>query len=95
MLVGADLITVGHTSAENKLRVGTIVLSARAIGLLRGVRGLESQQEGLNHVVAIRVRREIKDVLGHLSTDGEDLLMEAGGFATKDLDKGLDSARSV
>ena len=46
-------------------------------------------------MVAIRVRREIKDVLGHLSTDGEDLLMEAGGFATKDLDKGLDSARSV
>jgi len=63
VLVRADLITVIHASLEDELCVGSKVLSPWAVGLLRRVRSFESQQKGLDHVVAIWVRGQVKDIL--------------------------------
>ena len=95
MLVRADLVTVGHAGGEDELRIRGEVLRARVIGLLWRIRGLESQQELLDDVVAVRMRRQIEDVLGHLSTHRKDLLVEGVGVLPEHLDEDLDSARTV
>ena len=95
VLVRADLVAVGHACSIDELRVGSICLSALLISILRPVRCLEGQKEGLDHMVAIWVRRQVKDVLGHLSSDHQDLLVASLWRAAKHLDESLDRSCAV
>lgn len=95
MLIRANLITVGHAGTKDELRVCSIILSTCTVSLLWSIRCLESQKESLDHMVAIRVRGEVEDVLRHLGSDGQDLLMVAVWLAAENLDKCLNSARSM
>ena len=63
MLVRTDLVTVGHASSEDELRVLGESLRACNVSLFWLVRCLESQEEFLDCMVAIRVRRKVEDVL--------------------------------
>ena len=68
VLVRADLVTVGHAGTEDELRVRGKGLCPGTVTLLGLVRRFERKQEGLDHMVTIRVRRQVEDVLGHLCT---------------------------
>ena len=95
VLVGADLVTVGHACPEDELCIGCICLRSWAVGLLGLLRSFEGQEEGLNDMVAIWVCRELEDVVGHLGADGKDLIVEGRGLVTEHLDEGLDDTSAM
>ena len=95
VLVRANLVTVGHAGSIDELGVGSVGLGTLLIRLFWLVRGLESEQEGLDDMVAIWVGRQVKDVLRHLSSEHENLLMEGCRVLTQYFDKGLNGASSV
>lgn len=95
VLVGANLVTVGHAGAENELRVGGIGLGSCLVGLFWRVRSFEGEQEGLDHMIAIWVRRKIEDVLGHLGSQGQNFVVEILWVLAHHLNQGLDSAGSM
>lgn len=73
MLVRPNLITVRHASVEDELCVGSIILCASSISLLRPVGSLEGQQESLDDMISIGMGRHLKDILSHFDSDGKDL----------------------
>ena len=46
-------------------------------------------------MVAVRVRGEVEDALGHLGADGQDLAMKRGGLRAEHLHERLNAARPV
>ena len=49
----------------------------------------------MDDVVTIRVRREAKNILRHLGTHSQDLLVKSVGVLSENLDKNLHGARSM
>ena len=92
VLVRSDLIAISHTSLVDELSVGSVGLGTWAVALLRLVRRFESQQEGLDHVVTIRVSRQVKDILRHLRSYSQDLVVQGLGSLAQHFDQGLDSS---
>lgn len=68
MLVGADLIAVGHACFENELGVVCEGFSTWRVKLLGGLRRLKGQEESLDYMISIWVGRKVKNVLGHLGS---------------------------
>ena len=95
MFVRADLVTVGHTSLEDELSVSSIGSGALLVWLFGDFRGLESEKEGLNDMVAVGVSAQIEDVLGHLRAKREDFLVKSIGLVAKDSDQGLNGSGSM
>ena len=95
MLVRSDLIAISHASLVDELGVGSEGLRTWAVALLRLVRRFESQQEGLDHVVAIRVGRQVKDILRHFGSNCQDLVVQGLGSLAQHFDQGLDCSSTV
>ena len=55
VLVGADLVTVGHACPKDELCISCICLRSWAVGLLGLLRSFEGQKEGLYDMVAVGV----------------------------------------
>ena len=95
VLVRTNLITIRHAGLIDKLSEGSIVLRSRAVFLLRRVRSFESQQESLDHMIAIRVSGQVKDILRHLCADREDLLLKHSGLLAEHFDQCLHDSGAV
>lgn len=74
MFVRADLLAVLHARFKDELRVGRSLSSALNVLIRWLLRRLERIQERLDDMVAVDVRRELKDILiefqNHLSAVG-------------------------
>ena len=95
VLVGTNLVAVGHTRTVDELGVVGVLLRSWVVFILRGIGRFESQQKGLDHVVSIWMRREIEDALGHFGSDRENLVVKLARLLTQHLNQGLNAARSV
>ena len=69
MFVSTNLVTVSHASLEDEVSVYCESLRAWSVILFWVICSLKGVQEGLNHVVAIGVCREIKDILRTLGAN--------------------------
>lgn len=95
VLVRPDLVAVGHAGCEDELSVGGVGHRSWSVALFWSVRSFEGQQEGLDHVVAIGMCREVEDVLRHLGANCQDLLVKGGRLAAEHLNESLDGTGAM
>ena len=77
VFVRSDLVTVVHASIVNELSVSSEFFRSWAVSLIGRVRSLEGQKEGLDDVISIWVCGKIENILRHLGTDHQDLVMHS------------------
>ena len=95
MLVCSNLVAVSHAGIEHELSVDSKRLRSLPVCLLGSVRSSESQEEGLDHMVAISMSRHLEYVLRHLSTDRQNLIVQESRICAQSLNQSLNDPSSV
>ena len=90
VLVSADLVTVGHARVEYELSEDGKVFRSNLVRVLWLLGCLESKEELLDDMIAVLMRRKVKDILGHLGADSDNLVLQSKWIFAKHFNHSLD-----